>query len=238
MTQDTKHWFKNPNTSWNLRRKDSEYHFDPTLNDNNYPGLRSNFVQFKGDWQSEIDNSKFEESPPFDTSNYLTRIAVQDQIELGIDHRCEGKRMTVNPTDHPKIQKIVSSLGLAKSYAQILILKTGEYFQYHIDQIACQVAYAPKRHESPDLKEVLADESSIRLFIALEDWQWGHYMIMGNYHWVQWKAGDTLWFRWQDMPHGSFNCGHKNRPMLKVTGEITDKFKSLLEKKNHVININ
>ena len=33
MPQDTKHWFKNPNTSWNLRRKDSEWHFDPTLND-------------------------------------------------------------------------------------------------------------------------------------------------------------------------------------------------------------
>ena len=44
MTVDKKHWFNNPNTSWNLRRKDSEWHFDPTLNDITYPGLKNNFV--------------------------------------------------------------------------------------------------------------------------------------------------------------------------------------------------
>ena len=176
MAVDKKHWFNNPNTSWNLRRKDSKWHFDPTLNDTNNPGLKNNFIQFKGNWQSEIDNSKFEESPPCDTSNYLTRISMQDMIELGIDHRCEGKRTTVNPTEHPKIQKIVDSFGLDQAYAQILTLKTGEYFQYHIDQICCELGYAPDRHRTPDLKEILADESSIRLFVALEDWQWGHYI--------------------------------------------------------------
>jgi len=60
---------------------------------------------------------------------------------------------------------------------------------------------------------------------------------MGNHHWVQWKAGDVMWFRWQDLPHASANCGHMNRPFLKITGKKTKQFEDLLGERNKIINV-
>lgn len=225
MATDTEHWYKNPNTTWNYRRMNSKWHFDPTKNDDNYEGVKMNFLQFKGDWSAELDRSQFKESPPMDLSEYLVRMAMQEMIELGIDYKCEGKRMTVDKTKHPKIQKIVDSFQMRKPYAQVLLQKPGEMFQYHIDAICYD---GIDRHKVTSMDEVEVDHESVRVFVALEDWSWGQYLLMGNYHWTQWKAGDVMWFRWQDMPHGSANCGHKTRPMLKITGKITPEFEKLL----------
>ena len=60
---------------------------------------------------------------------------------------------------------------------------------------------------------------------------------MGNFHWTQWKAGDVIWFRWQDMPHASANAGHFPRPMLKITGKSTPKFEELLNGEGKIVNI-
>jgi len=54
---------------------------------------------------------------------------------------------------------------------------------------------------------------------------------------VQWKAGDVMWFRWQDLPHASANCGHMNRPFLKITGKKTKQFEDLLGERNKIINV-
>ena len=45
MAEDKKHWYKNPNTTWNYRRKMSKWHFDTTLDDTNYEGIKMNFVR-------------------------------------------------------------------------------------------------------------------------------------------------------------------------------------------------
>lgn len=235
MAQDTKHWFKTE-TSWNYRRKTSEWHFDPTRIDDagKDPGIRMNFVQFKGDWKDEILAKPFDERAPLDLSEWLQKICVQEHIELGISPYIEGKRVTVDKEQHPKISKIVDSLGIKDPYAQILRQMPGEMFTYHIDQIVCG---AEGRHGITSMDNVLRDDESVRVFIALEDWNWGTHLLMGNYHWKQWSAGDIMWFRWQDMPHGSANCGHKPRYFLKVTGKKTDTFEKLLQGQNQIINV-
>ena len=81
------------------------------------------------------------------------------------------------------------------------------------------------------------DEDSIRLFVSLQDWSWGQYLLMGNYHWTQWSAGDVMWFRWQDLPHGSANCGHKPRYFLKITGKKTKAWETNLAENNKIIQI-
>ena len=80
MAEDKKHWYKNPNTTWNYRRKMSKWHFDTTLDDTNYEGIKMNFVRFQGDWSDELDRSQFKEQPPMDLSEYLVRMAIQEMI--------------------------------------------------------------------------------------------------------------------------------------------------------------
>jgi hypothetical protein len=231
MTQDTKHWFKSE-TAWNYRRKQSEWHFDPTKKD--MQGIKMNFLKFQGDWQNEILAKPFEETAPLDLSQYLQRLSVQEHIELGVDTRVEGKRVFVDPDIHIKINKIVETFGLEAPYAQIIRQMPGEMFTYHIDKICCAIDDRPGMTSMDDIKN---DEDSVRLFVALEDWNWGQSLLMGNYHWAQWKAGDVMWFRWQDLPHGSANCGHKPRYFLKVTGKKTEQWHKILSCNNEIIKI-
>lgn len=235
MSKDLKHWFKGE-TLWNHRRKASEWHFDPTVKGlpRQSKDIRINFIRFNGDWQEELDATVYDKKPPLDLSEYLVRLGVQEHIELGVDTRIQGVRSAIKPDIHKKISKIVDSFGMEKPLAQILLQKPGEMATLHIDAI-CHDNF--NRHTVTNMKDVETDEESVRVFVALQDWSWGQYLMMGNYHWTQWKAGDVIWFRWQDLPHASANCGHMQRPLLKITGKKTKQFQDLLAKNNHVINV-
>jgi len=235
MAQDTKHWFRSE-TSWNHRRKTSKWHFDPTVNEDSgeIPGIKMNFVRFEGNWQEEILAKPYDELAPLDISQFLQRLSIQEKIELNVSPYIEGKRVFVDPEAHPKISKIVDSFGLKAPYAQIIRQMPGEMFTYHIDQICCAI---DDRHAVTSMDQIESDEDSVRLFVALEDWNWGTHLLMGNYHWKQWSAGDVMWFRWQDMPHGSANCGHKPRYFLKLTGKKTEQFENLLKGQDKVITV-
>jgi hypothetical protein len=60
-----------------------------------------------------------------------------------------------------------------------------------------------------------------RFIIAVEDWCPGQVFQFGNAVWSQWRAGDCVTWSWQDIPHGSANFGWENRPMIQVTGYVT-----------------
>lgn len=231
--KDEKHWFKGE-TLWNHRRKTSDWHFDPMVTEESSEKLKLNFVKFRGDWQAELAQTVYDKRPPLDLSQYLVRLGVQEHIELGVDTRIEGLRASVDPSIHKKINKIVETFGLEKPLAQILLQKPGEMFTLHIDAI-CYDNF--DRHKVSSMDQVETDHDSVRVFVALEDWCWGQYLMMGNYHWTQWQAGDVMWFRWQDLPHASANCGHMNRPFLKITGKTTGTFKKLLKQNGKVIDV-
>ena len=65
--------------------------------------------------------------------------------------------------------------------------------------------------------------------ISLDDGAPGQVMMFGGEHIHHWKKGDAIYFRWQDIPHGTANFGHTDRPLIITTGEVTDKFNLLLE---------
>lgn len=233
MATDKRHWFPGE-TLWNHRRKGSKWHFDPTVNDNESNDLKINFIKFEGDWQDELDATVYDKKPPLDLSQYLVRLGVQEHLELGVDTRIQGVRSSIKPEIHKKISKMVDTFGLEKPLAQILLQKPGEMATLHIDAI-CHDNF--DRHSVTDISQVTTDQESVRVFVALQDWSWGQYLMMGNYHWTQWRAGDVIWFRWQDLPHASANCGHMARPFLKITGRNTKEFQELLKKKDHIVNV-
>ena len=229
MAQDTKHWFNQGETLWDYRRKASKWHFDPDITNEPTEMLKFNFIQFKGDWQSELAQTKFTERPPMDLAEHIQRLGIQEHINLGVDTRIEGLRATVDPTIHKKINKIVETFQLEDPTAHIIFQKPGEMFTLHIDVLASANLW--------QLEEANKDETNIRVLVALEDWCWGQYLLMGNCNWTNWKAGDTVWFRWQDLPHATANCGHKSRPMLKITGKTTPEFKKILEQDNVIFDV-
>jgi hypothetical protein len=231
--KDDKHWFKG-DTLWNHRRKVADWHFDPTVNGESSDKVKLNFIKFRGDWQSELDATVYDKEQVLDLSQLLVRLGVQEHIELGVNPRILGSRANVDPTTHKKISKMVETFSLEKPLAQIMLQKPGEMATLHIDAI-CHDNF--DRHKVTDMNQVTSDQESVRVFVALEDWSWGQYLLMGNHHWMQWRAGDVMWFRWQDLPHASANCGHMNRPFLKITGKSTAAFERLLGQEDQTVNV-
>ena len=235
MAKDKLHWFNYGETLWNHRRKASDWHFDTEIKSEPKENVNVNFIRFNGDWKEELKQTKFDENVPMDLTQYLLRIGIQEHINLGVDTtKILGKRATINPTIHKKITKIIETFKLGKPYAQILLQKPGEMATLHIDAI-CHDNF--DRNKVTSIDEVNTDDTRSRLFVALEDWSWGQFLSMGNYHWLQWKAGDVMWFKWQDMPHATANSGHRSRPMLKITGKTTPEFEALLKENGKVFNI-
>ena len=235
MAKDDLHWFDYGETLWNERRKASEWHFDPAVKSEPKDNVNINFIKFRGDWKQELEQTKFEEDAPMDLSQYLLRIGIQEHVNLGIDTtKIYGKRATVTPDIHKKITKIIDTFQLEKPYAQIMYQKPGNMHTLHIDAI-CHDNFG--RNKVTSIDEVNFDDTRSRVFVALEDWQWGQFMMMGNHQWVQWKAGDVMWFKWQDIPHATANAGHRARPMLKITGKTTPEFEALLKEDGKVFNV-
>jgi len=58
----------------------------------------------------------------------------------------------------------------------------------------------------------------------LEDWNPGQVIMLGGKHFTKWKRGDAVYFDWYNVPHGTCNFGHHDRPLLSVTGTITNEF--------------
>jgi len=225
--QDTKHWFKSQNAGWNHRRKNSEWHFDPQQDDANIKDIKVNFVKYIGDWSEELANTEYTDAPPVNLDEYLTRNSIQEYLELGLDYKKTlSQRKILSKESHPKIYSMIEKSGLKDVYAMIIAQRPGEMQVCHIDTICCNNV---DRHCVTSYDAVNQDQDSVRFFIALEDWQWGQFVQMGNFIWKQWKAGDTMWFNWRDLPHATANAGHKMRPMLKVTGKRTPEWEEFLK---------
>ena len=45
---------------------------------------------------------------------------------------------------------------------------------------------------------------------------------------IKWKRGDCITWPWRDVPHGTCNYGHKPRPVLNITGIVTEGTKEFL----------
>lgn len=237
--KDTKHFF-NPNhqTGWNASRKESTWHFDPTLDettpDPHY--VRLNFVQFKGDWQNEIDTADFNRDPPSDLTEFLTLGSVQESLELGVSYKgmLSARSIVTENSGHPKLWKLIQELGIEEPYAMIYKQKPGQINWLHMDRVCCHDSIDRSGINSYDMSQ---DGDLVRVLVALEDWKWGHFATMGNYNWTQWKAGDIVWFRWQDVPHATANAGHFDRHFLKITGKTSERFQSLLDSNGTIIEI-
>ena len=80
-------------------------------------------------------------------------------------------------------------------------------------------------------------EQLIRIFVMLNDYSFGQMMQFGNRVITHWRKGQCIFFRWQDLPHCTANCGHSDRWLMHVTGIRTKEFDRLLSNPNQTIQI-
>lgn len=195
----------------------SEWHFDWFSKERN-PYFARILCRFIGEWDPAIKIKSVwqqDEGADDDTVDQYKEAKVP-YSKLYLEGKFDEK---LNADYLPMIQAI----GLDNPRILIHVQQPGQMHPLHMDK-----TYGGGHWDYlGDTKH----EKLGRVMIMLDDWHPGQVILMGNDHFIQWRKGDVIYFRWQDMPHGTCNFGLHDRPMLFVTGEITDKFKQLLDSK-------
>jgi hypothetical protein len=123
----------------------------------------------------------------------------------------------VDSDNHPKLYNIAKFFGLEDLFVELHVQRPGQMHPLHMDMGALGGS-----------KKVDRAKQVARLFVLLDDWQPGQVIMFGSDHFTKWQRGDVLYFDWYNVPHGTCNFGHKDRPLLSVTGTITPKFSDIM----------
>lgn len=179
-----------------------------------YPNFARILCRIKGKWDSNIKINKERKE-----SNVLSNVQTE---RYGFKYKERYVEGFMDKT-HKKYQPIIDCLGLGNTRTFIHVQHPGQMHVIHMDTVygGGHWDYLGKDR----------NKKVCRVMIYLDDWKPGQVVLMGSEHFYKWKKGDVLWFKWQDIPHGTVNFGHHDRPLLFVTGEITEKFKKLLKAK-------
>ena len=218
MSTAHRNWY---NSNWPaVSRGSSTWHFDNAKVPE--PGIDSytvvGRVELPADWQQDIDpellttaawNRLIAATPDQELQQKLTQ-----NLEVVGQNPEHGMFDTVNITHLPVAQKLAQALGLANSISRLHIQRPGQLLNMHIDDLAS---------EDQDPGEIR------RFIIAVEDWYPGQVFQLGNAVWSQWRAGDCVTWSWKDIPHGSANFGWNDRPMIQITGYVTELTQQLVD---------
>lgn len=114
----------------------------------------------------------------------------------------------------PTVKSIVDYLGLVDANVKFHNQRPGQILLTHFDDFRA----------TPDSDEIM------RFIVALDDWHWGQVFNIGNAFW-QWRTGDIIYWDWKNMPHSTCNSGLWDRPMLQITGRMTEKTAKVLTRR-------
>lgn len=207
-------------SSWEETKKQSLYHFDNTKIDPRFDTV-IRLGKIKADWQQELAEAIKDAAPVSwrtRNPNYKSRPEEEfqaeeydlEQIGMSKDYKVTNLTYSVAPV----FQQISDLFCLEDAMTRVHVQHPGQVWNLHIDKLA---KWNPNNLDS-----------IFRAFIALTDWQQGHFWSYGNYVHTGWRAGDVYTFDWQNVPHCTANAGHYPRATLQITGVITEKTKGFL----------
>jgi len=145
----------------------------------------------------------------------------QEKIAAGYQSGAAMYRVQ-NCADDSVFNGYAKQIGLESSVARYHVQFPGEVTVWHTDIYSPAHEFLSHMDDIPDEKVGL-DRQIRRILIALEDWDWGHMLIFGKTPWINWDAGDVIYWEY-GVPHGSANMGFKPRISVSITGMITDRF--------------
>lgn len=197
---------------WDYTKQRSNWHFDTTRPPEHGTDSYTFVCNFNLDFTTAIKSCvplakpsswSTEIMSTTDTS-YEFNAEQQDLIRAGADpDQMIFDRLLA--TGVPEFRKINEYLGMKQSAVKFHNQRTGQMIHTHLDNL----------NMSPEVE-------FRRFAVMLSDWQLGQVFQLGNAIWSQWKAGDCITWDWKNMPHSSCNMGWWDRPMLQITGIVTD----------------
>jgi len=208
-------------SNWEDAKARSNYHFNKWHKDTD---CVKQLGKFTGGWQTELE-LVIKDTMPLNWSNRRqgtgrenTNINVKaeenDLIKAGADPKMTIYRGLKDYTKCPTLQRMTDFFALESTRSKLHIQFTGEVLNMHIDK----------------LYDLDADPNNvIRVMVMLQDWEPGQFIMYGNQQYDRWERGDIHTFDWQNTPHATANASNKPRPMLVITGVITDKTRELLQ---------
>jgi len=134
-------------------------------------------------------------------------------------------------TNDSVIQRIGALLGMSKPSGRVQLLAPGAMVPLHIDNL--QLGYIDGGDQVVQKNEFTSEEltkfdadpkTATRVLIFLEDWRHGQGVMFDDSWYDHWKAGDVVTWDWITGIHATVNCGYWQRPLLRLSGLVTDKF--------------
>jgi len=192
----------------------SNWHFDPSVESNDYEYLGKLDVNFTPLLELMKDDKNFKE----------IRIAEENKGHEKLNSRIDEfrkwgftehntKSLQMADKDFPEVFKPFKEFS-GLDFCNVVALKQypGQCLPWHIDTLV------GIRNEYG-----LSDDTDIvRYSLVLEDWKWGHYFLAGNSVLHQWKQGDIIQLP-SNMHHTTCNSGMEPKLTMTVTGVVTEK---------------
>ena len=207
---------------WLEMRSDSNWHFDLTKPPEHGKDSYTHICRFNYDFTNAIKacNNETVVSILGGNNDNILEPEQIDLINAGANpHPHNFNLANNNIVKKIKIfQKISDYLGLIDSKISYHNQTTGQMVHTHMDWYQKYQQY---------------DYTTLRRFaVMLADWELGQIFQLGNANFTQWKAGDCITWEWKDIPHSTVNMGWWDRPMLQITGFITNKTDQVLNNAN------
>lgn len=129
-----------------------------------------------------------------------------------------------------EIKQIVSALGFEQgSSSYINNQPPGVVMYRHVDSVSCYTYETTESHEEfleteydKVRRQPRGQKEIYRCMVALDDWHPGQIFCLEPNFWTNWKKGDVMFFDWRNTPHCTANCGTHHRPLLKITGTLSN----------------
>ncbi|MBV9863100.1 MAG: hypothetical protein JO267_13250 [Alphaproteobacteria bacterium] len=191
----------------------AEWHFNPLLKTQDYRAI-GNIKSSQGSHWDEIVCFAQELDRRIEMSSAFDWLPSPDEHDkalirsMGYD-KYSTSLFRIYSDSYPEIfDPILTACDLIDPIGSLIHQKPGGTCPWHYDTFA----FYKQRF-------AVSDPSSIsRYLIFLEDWIWGHYVLVGNSVVHQWHAGDVISWPWR-MRHLSANAGLTPKLTIQVTGK-------------------
>ena len=197
-------------SNWAYGKAKSNYHFNDDLLDK--PGQYVYKAgKFQGDWSSDLATVLANSTPitwATRKGDTVSDMLTQEQADItnaGADaDLVVSEKYSGNIDDLPTLKKMVDFFGLTDPEARVHVQRLGQMWNIHVDKLE------DRNPDNPD--------SVIRFHIFLNDWSPGQFFEIGTHDLQHWKAGDIIWFDWQNAPHASANASYDPKVAIMLTG--------------------
>ena len=204
---------------WEWNKENFPWHYDPSS--------KQTDVQYVGQYVSDNMDRYIEEAiGNFVPEDYYNEVSFKgkpynpeaaeimegyhnDLTRAGFNEHNTGGRQTRNLPNFFNV--LAEASGLWNPQIMMLEQPPGKFIPWHRD------SYNNYRR---NFAKVGDDTEVIRYLVQLNDWQWGHYVSVGNDVIHQYKKGDIHCWP-EGIYHSTANAGYWPRYSLTITGVVT-----------------